>query len=56
MIDTLWFWSSDKLTGIQTAWLAPERGQEFWSSDKLTGSQTPSTASRRPARFGAVTN
>ena len=34
------FWSSDILTGSQTARLQPAENSPFWSSDILTGSQT----------------
>ena len=34
------FWSSDKLTGSQTAQETFLECGKFWSSDKLTGSQT----------------
>ncbi len=35
-----WFWSSDKLTGIQTYLDFETTNTKFWSSDKLTGIQT----------------
>ena len=38
------FWSSDKLTGNQTAHVTRTRTITFWSSDKLTGNQTIKTA------------
>ena len=50
------FWSSDKLTGSQTAELVLALPGSFWSSDKLTGSQTEDGYGLPVHRFGAVTN
>ncbi len=50
------FWSSDKLTGIQTVGCARHVSVEFWSSDKLTGIQTSFSLVHHSQSFGAVTN